>query len=58
MIIHHDDKDGEQQNTGVEIYEEDAGYILIENYWSHDADGVLIPRARITDLIRALGEFE
>jgi hypothetical protein len=57
MLIKHDDENGEAQNTKVEDFEDDD-YIQITNLWHHDAEGVLIPRAAIQEVISALRDLQ
>jgi hypothetical protein len=57
MMIKHE-IDGETQNTELVEYEEDDAYVQIVNNWHHDAEGVLIPRAKIAELITALAKLQ
>jgi hypothetical protein len=57
MLIKYDE-DGEAQNTKVEDYPENDDYIRITNLWHHDAEGVLIPRAVVQEVISALRDLQ
>jgi hypothetical protein len=58
MLIKHDDEDGESQNFKIEDYPENDDFIQITNLWHHDAEGVLIPRAKIQEIISALRDLQ
>ena len=57
MLIKYEE-DGESQNLKVEDYPENDDYIHITNLWHHDAEGVLIPRAKIQEVISALKDLQ
>lgn len=58
MLIKYDDEDGEKQNLKVEDYSENDDFIQITNLWHHDAEGVLIPRSVIQEVISALRDLQ
>lgn len=57
MLIKYDEN-GEAQNLKVEDYAENDDYVQITNLWRHDAEGVLIPRAKIQEVISALRDLQ
>lgn len=58
MLIKYDDENGKPQNTQIQDWDEDDDYIEIVNGWHHEAEGVLIPRAKIQEVISALRDLQ